>query len=129
MLMLISSVITWRSRSMSGGSNRELRNMSASTSSARGKWGWATLHQKTVSSLSVPALMIPPTPSIASEISLAVVRLGVPRKHRCSMKWETPACGSVSYLEPTPIKMQMDTERVWGMGVVITRRPLSRVVF
>ncbi|MBA7592987.1 hypothetical protein ES708_35193 [subsurface metagenome] len=73
--------------------------------------------------------MMPPSPSMATEISLAVVRLGVPLNIRCSIKWETPACFSVSYLEPAPIKMLIDTEWVWGMVAVITRSPLSRVVF
>ena len=36
--------------------------------------------------LETTAFMMPPTPSIASEIPLAVGRLDVPLKHRCSMK-------------------------------------------
>ena len=63
--------------------------------------------------MSVPPLRIPPTPSIAAEISLAVARFGVPLKHRCSIKCEIPACVSASYLEPTPIKKHIDTERGW----------------
>jgi len=45
------------------------------------------------------------------------------------MKCEIPACDSDSCLEPAPMKKPMETERVWGIGAVIKRNPLSRVVF
>ena len=46
---------------------------------------------------------------MASAISLAVGRFGVPLKSRCSIKCEIPAAASVSYREPTPIKKLIHT--------------------
>ncbi len=65
-----------------------------------------------VNSLLVPALRMPPTPSMAAEISQDVARLVVPLKQRCSIKCETPASASVSYLEPIPTKKHKDMEWV-----------------
>ncbi len=44
------------------------------------------------------------------------------------MKWKAPACSSVSYREPPPTTTPMETERVWGMALVMTRRPLPRTL-
>ena len=45
------------------------------------------------------------------------------------MKWESPARSSSSYREPTPTKTHAVTDRVCGIELVTTRRPLSSVVF
>ena len=45
------------------------------------------------------------------------------------MKCESPARSSSSYREPTPTKTQAVTDRVCGIELVTTRRPLSSVVF
>ena len=60
--------------------------MSTSRSSAMEKWGWATLAQYSVLSWLVPALRMPPTPSMAAEMSCAWGKRAVPLKHMCSTK-------------------------------------------
>src|SRR5215467_14416006 len=70
--------------------------MSNSTSTASSVWSAGTRVQKTVTSLSVDAFITPPTPSIASAMSLALGRRGVPLKKRCSTKWDTPPMRSSS---------------------------------
>ena len=124
-----SSITTMRSFSMPSGSSRESRSMSMRSSRLSWKWGSATLHQNTVISCSVPALRRPPVASMMALISPGAGRRVVPLKTMCSTKWETPARSVDSYREPTPMKMLMLTERVWGISQVTTRRPFSRVVF
>ena len=63
---------------------------------------------------------------MASLTAWAVGQCFVPLKGRCSRKWDSPACSGVSYREPAPTHMTMDTDRVWGMVDVRTRSWLSR---
>ena len=95
-LILISSYITPRSRSISFCSKRELRRRSDRTSRAMSKWGLATFDQYMVSSLSVPPFSMPPMPSMSWLISLEVGLRSVPLKNRCSVKWVMPASCSSS---------------------------------
>ena len=83
------------------------------------------VHPSAVISRSVLAFITPPTPSIASLTARAVGQLSVPLKGRCSMKWDTPASLSDSYLDPAPTQMTMETDWVWSMVDVRTRSLLS----
>ena len=105
--------MTSRSFSTSSGSRTGFISISSNTAKAVRKWGRATLHQKTVTSRSVLAFIIPPTPSMASLTSRAVGHFSLPLKGRCSMKWETPASSGDSYREPAPTKKAMETDWVW----------------
>ena len=95
--------------------------MSSSTAKAVRKWGRATLHQKTVTSRSVLAFMIPPTPSMASLTAPAVGHCSLPLNGRCSMKCDTPASSGDSYRDPAPTKMVMETDWVCSIKEVTTR--------
>jgi len=55
-------------------------------------------------------------------------REGVPLKSMCSMKCEMPFSAGVSQREPVPIQNPTATLRTEGMGSVMTRMPLERVV-
>src|SRR5947209_19598182 len=61
--------------------------------------------------------------SISSELYFAV-----PLNSRCSSRWESPACSSVSALEPAPIQNPSDTDRTEGIASVTIRTPESSVV-
>src|SRR5579859_404503 len=72
--------------------------------------------------------MIPPIPSISSDISRAVGRRRVPLNSMCSRKCETPAISSLSYREPAPMKMLILTDRVCGSELLTIRRPFGSTV-
>ena len=97
---------------MSAGSSFEFVTMSKRTSRPSSVWTEGTRAQYAVSSLSVDALMKPPTPSIAFAISFGEGRRCVPLKKRCSMKCETPASRSSSSREPPPnMRTTLDESR------------------
>ena len=126
--MRSSSWMTSRSFSSSPGSTRGCWTMSRSTARAVGKWGWGTLDQNEVTSRSVLAFMMPPTPSMASLTCRAVGQRLVPLKGMCSRKWEMPDVSADSYLEPAPMLITVETDLLWGMVEVSTRSPLSNTV-
>ena len=127
-VILISSRITDFSRAMSSSSNLGDRTRSDKTSKASGKCSSSTLALKQTISLEVKASSIPPTRSISRAICSAE-RRSVPLKTMCSMKWEMPLISAGSRREPERIQMPMETERICGMGCVITTRPFGSTVF
>ena len=68
-------------------------------------------------------------PSIVPDTSLEVGYLRVPLKSMCSMKCETPLSLGFSKRDPTARKRPMVTDRISGMGDVMTLSPLSRTSF
>src|SRR5262245_59127162 len=56
------------------------------------------------------------------------LRVAVPLKTRCSMRWEIPPRSSGSRREPVPIQIPTATERTWGMRSVRMRMPLGRTL-
>src|SRR5438128_4201123 len=82
-----SSSTTSRSFSSSAESSNGWNSMSPSTSMASFALVLGTRAQYIVSSLSVAAVRTPPTPSIASAISLAPPERADPLKNMCSRKW------------------------------------------
>ena len=58
----------------------------------------------------------------------SAVRVSVPLKNRCSMKWQSPFSSGPSQREPVPIQIPTETERTWGMASVTIRTPLARTV-
>ena len=67
--------------------------------------------------------------SSSSEITSVFGLFSVPLKSICSMKWESPASLSLSYLEPTPTMTVTVTVLVPFIGMVMIRRPFFNVVF
>ncbi len=76
----------------------------------------------------VKALIWPPTASISSA-NWAAVRLRVPLKSMCSMKWAAPFSPALSWREPVPTQMPRETERTPGTCSVRIRTPLGSVFF
>ncbi len=125
--ILISSRITPRSRSMSGGAKRGFSTRSLSTSRAMGTWSDRDLTLKQMVSLLVKASRLPPMESISRAMCCAV-RERVPLKSMCSTKWEMPLVSAGSQREPDLTHTPMATERIYSMRSVRTIRPLGNTV-
>ena len=70
-------------------------------------------------------MKLPPRPSIARVMSMGL-RVGVPLKSMCSIKWEIPAVFALSWREPEATKTPNATLSA-SHGTRTTRKPLSSV--
>src|SRR5512135_2710954 len=101
--------------------------MSVSRSTRRGKSFSIDLAKKYVYSLEVQAFIVPPTDSMALEMSTALRRC-VPLNSMCSMKCATPLSAGVSAREPTGTQIPTVADRNQGTCSVTMATPLSRRV-
>jgi len=101
--------------------------MSVSRSTRRGKSFSIDLAKKYVYSREVQAFIVPPTDSMAREMSTAL-RRGVPLNSMCSMKCATPLSAGVSAREPTGTQIPTVADRSQGTCSVTMATPLSRRV-
>jgi len=81
-----------------------------------------------VCSLVVKASVCPPTESMTRAISWAL-RVAVPLKTRCSIRWEMPPRSAASLREPVSTQMPTATERTCSIRSVTTRIPLGSTLF
>ncbi len=125
-LIRSSSITTCLSLATSAGSRTGAKTMPASTSQASLMCSAGTFASKMVASLSVEALMDPPTLSIASETARAVGKRPPPLNTTCSMKWLSPAVAPTSYRDPTPNMNATAADLRSRIGVAISRAPLDR---
>src|ERR1700675_3505294 len=59
---------------------------------------------------------------------LSALRVTVPLKTRCSIRWDIPSRPSGSWREPVSTQTPMATDRTWGIRSVMTRMPLGRTL-
>ena len=75
----------------------------------------------------VKASIWPPTESIVRAMASAL-RVAVPLKTRCSIRWEMPPRGSGSWREPVSTHTPTATERTCGIRSVRMRMPFGRTL-
>ncbi len=59
----------------------------------------------------------------------SALRVAVPLKTRCSIRWEMPPGSADSSREPVSIQMPTATERTCGIRSVTIRIPFGRTLF